>query len=264
MTDSFDFLNLVSVNVLPFIMVITRIGSIFFTIPPFRNNGLPHSVKLLFSLAVTLLVFPLVGIELNIMELSYFEIFYYLFSEFLLGLVISFMVTIVFAAIQLAGRIIDLNSGFGFSNLVDPVTQDTITVTSKFYSVVAATLFFLIGGHRLLLQAALESYRLIPLGSFRFSQQALNILIRAFGDIFIIGFRIAAPIMAALFLTEVALAILSRAIPQIRVFLIGFPLKISVTFLIIALTLINTVPYLQGLFEDSFVNIQYFLKLFTA
>ncbi len=263
MIDSFEFLNAVSANILPFIMVVTRIGAIMFTIPPLRENNLPQSVKLLFTVSVSFLVFPLVAIQLDIAALNYFEIFTYLATEFLMGLVIGFMVTIIFAGIQMAGRLIDLNSGFGFSNLVDPVTQDTITVTTQFYSVISVTLFFIIGGHRFLVQAAVESYRLVPLGAYIFSSQALSILVRGFGDIFLIGFRIAAPIMAALFITEVGLAILSRAIPQMRVFLIGFPLKISVAFLIMSLTLVNTVPYLQGLFEDSFLNISNFIRVFA-
>jgi len=142
MTGSFQFLNLVSANILPFIMVVTRLGTIIFTIPPFRNNNIAPSVKAMFTLAFSMLIFPVVGIELDLMDLNYLEIFMFLASEFLLGLVISFIVTIIFAAVQLAGRIVDLNSGFGFSNIVDPVTQDTVTITSQYYTVLSTTLFF--------------------------------------------------------------------------------------------------------------------------
>lgn len=260
MKNSFDLLNYISSNILPFILVLTRIGVIFFTIPPFMRNNIPNQIKALFTLAFAFIIFPIVMVEMDLNSMSYFDVFARIASEFIFGLVIAFMVTVVFTGVQVAGRFIDLNSGFGFSNIIDPMTQEEVTITSKFYFICAVTIFFVIGGHSLLVRAIAESYNFMPMGQFSLNSQAVGTIIRSFGDIFIIGFKIAIPVMASLFLTEVALAILSRAIPQIRVFLIGFPLKISVTFIVIALTLINTVPYLQGLFEDSFVNIDYIMR----
>jgi len=260
MQNTFDLINKITDNILPFILVLTRIGAVFFTIPPFMNNNIPGQVKALFTLAFALAIFPLSAIEMDLNALSYFDVFSKIASEFIFGLIIAFMVTIVFTGVQVAGRFIDLNSGFGFSNIVDPMTQEEVTITSRFYFICAVTIFFVIGGHSFLIRAIAESYNFIPIGQFGFNSQTAGIIMRSFGDIFIIGFKIAIPVMASLFLTEVALAILSRAIPQIQVFLLGFPLKISVTFIVIALTLINTVPYLQSLFEDSFVNIDYIMK----
>lgn len=264
MSGSFEFLNLVSVNILPFLMVVTRLGTIFFTIPPFRNQSVPNIVKALITLAVTIMIFPLVSVEINIWQVSYFQIFYYLGIEFLIGLIIAFVISIIFIAAQFAGSIIDFNSGFGFASVVDPLTQDNVTLTSKFYFLVAMTLFFTIGGHNLITGSVVESYRVLPLGEFKLSMESLKFLMRSFASIFSIGFKIAAPIFVTLFLTEVALAILARAIPQMNVFLVGFSLKISVLFVLLAVTLINTVPYLQGLFEDSFLNVKSFLKVFAA
>lgn len=260
MGNTFNFLNLVSNNILPFGMVVTRVSAIFFSIPVFNTRRIPESVKLFFSLSFTVLIFPMLGISLNIMDLNYFEIFKFLASELIVGLIIGFIVTAVFSAVQMAGRIIDLNNGFGFSQIVDPVSNTSATVTSNFFGIIATTLFFIMGGHSLLIGAIIKSYEILPPGRFEFRPEVLEILVRSFGNILVLGFKIAAPVAATLVLTEVALAVMGRVIPQIPIFIVGFPLKIMVSLLIVALTMINTIPYLQDLFNDSFVNINYLLK----
>jgi len=263
MSGSFQFLNLVSLNMLPFLMVVTRLGTVFFMIPPFKNRGIPNFLKVLITLALAIIIFPIVSIELDIRTINYFQVFYLLATEFFIGLVISFMVSIIFEAVQFAGRLIDFNSGFGFASVVNPLTQDNVTLTSQFYFLIATVLFFTIGAHNLVIGAVVESYRVLPLATIKLSLESLNFLIRSFANIFSIGLKIAAPVVVTIFLTEVALAILARAIPQLNVFLVGFSLKISVLFIILSITLINTVPYLQGLFEDSFFNIRNFIRVFT-
>lgn len=264
MPGSFDFLNLVSLNMLPFLMVVTRLGTILFIIPPFRSNNIPNLIKVLITLAITIIIFPLVSIDIDIIQLSYFEIFNYIITELLVGITIGFIISVIFTAVQFAGSLIDFNSGFGFSNVIDPLTQENITITSKFYLLIATTLFFTINGQSLVIGAVVESYDILPLGVFKLNIESIGFLLRLFANIFSIGFKIAAPLTVTLFLTEVALAVLARAIPQMNVFIIGFSLKISVLFILLAVTLINTVPYMQSLFEDSFLNIKSFFKFFSV
>lgn len=264
MGNTFSFLNLISYNILPFGMVVTRVATIFFSIPVFNARRIPNSIKLFFSLSFTLLIFPIVGISLDIMKLNYFEIFSFLISEFIIGLIIGFVITAVFSAIQMAGRIIDINNGFGFSQIVDPVSNINATLTSNFFGLIAMTIFFIMGGHNLLIGAIVKSYEMLPPGRVEFKPEVIEILIRSFGNILVIGLKIAAPVAASLILTEVALAVMARVIPQIPIFIVGFPLKILVSLVILALIMINTVPYLQSLFNDSFVNIKYLLKFLRA
>jgi len=261
MNSLFNLVNLISDNILPFGMVVTRLSIIIFSIPPFNSRTIPNNVKVLLSLSFALLIFPMVGIKLDIMNLNYFEIFSYLASEVIFGLVIGFIVSAVFAAIQAAGRIIDINNGFGFSQIVDPVSNISTTPTSNFFSVVAATLFVTIGGHNLLIGAIVKSYIAAPMGKVVFQSGILEILIGTFGNILVVGLKIAAPIMATLILTEIVLAVMARIIPQIPVFIVGFPLKILVSLVAVAYTMVNTIPYLQGLFENSFMDIDNLLRL---
>lgn len=260
MGNLFYILNSTSSNIMPFFMVFTRIASIFLVIPFLHSSRIPIPVKLLISMTFTILVFPIVKTEIDITALSYFEIFYKIASELLIGISIGFIITVVYSAIQGAGRLIDLMGGFGFSSVLDPINNSNTTVTSDFYSIIATTLFFTIGGHRILITGIAQSYSLVPLGAFTLNSSAIQILSRSFAGIFLMALKVAAPLMATLFLTEIVLAILSRAIPSLNIFVIGFPIKIAVTVLITGFTLVNTVPYFEVLFKESFINMDYFLK----
>jgi flagellar biosynthesis protein FliR len=260
MENLFYILNSASSNIMPFFMVFTRIAAIFLVIPFFHSARIPNLMKLMISLTFTIIVFPIVKTEIDIMALTYFEIFYKIAAELFIGISIGFIIAAVFSAIQGAGRLIDVMGGFGFSSVLDPINNSNTTVTSDFYTVIATTLFFTIGGHRTLIEGIAQSYSLVPLGTFTVNSAMIQILSRSFTGILLMALKIAAPLMAVLFLTEVVLALLSRALPSMNIFVIGFPIKIAVTVLITGFTLINTVPYFEVLFKDSFINIDYFLK----
>ncbi len=262
MPDSFEFLNIISLNIFPFLLIVTRLGIVFFTIPPFKQGGFPNLIKVLITLAFSLIVLPVLSVKIDIKTLSFLEIFYYISIEFLIGLLISFVISIVFIAVEVAGNLIDFNSGFGFASVIDPLTQQNTTLTSKFYLLISIVIFFIINGHSLLISAVVESYKKMPLGFFKINQDLINFFIKCFSSIFMIGLKIAAPIIATLFITEVSLAVLARAIPQLNVFLVGFSLKIAILFIFLSVMLINTVPYLQGLFEDSFLTFKGLFALF--
>ncbi len=260
----FELLNSITEYILPFFMVFTRLSAVFLIIPFFSSGRIPNTAKLIFSLSFTILIFPLVAIRLDLMELNYFEIFSFIASELFIGLILGFFVTLAYAAMQMAGAIIDISSGFRFSSIVDPLTNIRSSIAGNFYGLIATTLFFIMGGHNMLIKAVYESYMVLPLGKIEISGRLVSLLIRSFGDVAIISFKIAAPIIVTLLLVEITLAILSRAIPQMHVFIIGFPLRIATAIIVIGLALVNTVPYFQRLFNDSFININYFLRVFST
>jgi flagellar biosynthesis protein FliR len=262
MGSIFALLNSITEYILPFFMIFTRLSAVFLIIPFFSSVRIPNIAKLIFALSFTILIFPLVSIPLEIMELNYFEIFSFIATELFIGLILGFFITLMYAAIQMAGAIIDISSGFHFSSILDPLSNIRTSVAGNYYGLIATTLFFVIGGHNMLIRAIYESYLILPLGKFEISARLFSLLIRAFGDVAVIAFKIAAPIVVTLLLVEITLAVLSRAIPQMHVFIIGFPLRIATALVVIGLSLVNTVPYFQKLFDDSFLNINHFLKVF--
>jgi flagellar biosynthetic protein FliR len=158
------------------------------------------------------------------------------FLQVAAGLALGFLGVMLFSAVSLAGSLIDLFSGFSAAQLFDPATSATTSVFGRFYSVLATTLLFAIDGHLLLVRGFLTSFDAAPLTTLSLGELA-KILTQDAGLFFLSAVEIAAPLLAALFLTEAALGLLSRAAPQMNVFLLGLPVKILLTLTLAGLAI---------------------------
>src|SRR5687767_8830992 len=142
-----------------------------------------------------------------------------------IGISLGFIVYLLFASVQAAGELIDLFGGFTVAPAFDPLSNAQSSTFGRFYQLLAVTLLFVINGHILLLRGFMTSFEAINATSPRLENLSGN-LARSVGMFFLAAIEIAAPLLAALFLAEVALGLLSRAAPQMNVFVIGFPFKI--------------------------------------
>jgi flagellar biosynthetic protein FliR len=147
--------------------------------------------------------------------------------------------------VQAAGELIDLFGGFTVAPAFDPLSNAQSSTFGRFYQLLAVTLLFVINGHILLVRGFMTSFEAINATSPRLENLSGN-LASAVALFFLAAIEIAAPLLAALFLAEVALGLLSRAAPQMNVFLIGFPFKILLTLLLGGLAL----PLLPGSVES--------------
>lgn len=214
--------------------IFVRISAFFVAIPLFRQ-GVPALAKLAVAAVVTLLLRPAVPVPpLPGDPLSYALV---AASETAVGLAIGLVVTTLLSALYLAGQFIDFPMGFGMVNVLDPQTGTQMPVLGEFLSTVAILVLFLVDGHHVLLRALAESFALLPIGGAGLGGPAIEAVTRLFSASFVLGLRIALPVMGALFLADVALGIVARAVPQINVFFVGFPLKIGIGFAVIALVL---------------------------
>lgn len=216
-----------------FILVLVRMTGLFVTAPIFGRRNVPVYLKIGFSFFLAMILVN----TLTVPKPEYFNNIYdYAFlvlKEFLVGVTIGYVSFLVFSAIYLAGQLIDMQTGFSMVSVMDPMSNIQVPVTSNFYFIISMLIFLSINGHHLLIQALFKSYNMIPLGKASFNQNLMNDIIRVFGDIFIIGFKISAPIIAAILITDVALGVISRTMPQLNVFVVGMPLKIILGVLII-------------------------------
>ena len=149
------------------------------------------------------------------------------------GLALGFVAVLVFSVFQSAGSLIDLFSGLTIAQVYDPLSGSASGSFGRFYQLLATTLLFAIDGHLLLVRGFLTSFDAAPLTEISTGAGA-EVLTRGIGLFFLAAIEIAAPLLAALFLTEVALGLLSRAAPQMNVFVLGIPLKILLTFTLAA------------------------------
>ena len=220
-----------------FILIFVRMTGLFVIAPIFGRRNIPVYFKVGFSLLLAIILVNTVKMpSLNYWD-SFYEYMFLVFKEFIVGITIGYVSYLVFTSIYMAGQIIDMQVGFGMVNVLDPVSNIQVPITSNFYFIMSMLVFLWANGHHVLIKALFESYTFIPLGSAVFNNYLLNDILRIFGSIFAIGFKIAAPITGAILISDIALGVASRSVPQLNVFVIGMPLKIILGLLIMVITM---------------------------
>ncbi|MCX7841515.1 MAG: flagellar biosynthetic protein FliR [Clostridia bacterium] len=219
-----------------FILIFVRMTGIFVIAPIFGRRNIPAYFKIGLSLMMALILINTVSIP----KLDYFDnifaLAFLVFKEFIVGLTLGYVSYLVFASIYMAGQIIDMQVGFGMVNVLDPVSNIQVPITSNFYFIMSMLVFLAFNGHHALIKALFESYSHIPLGQAVFDNNLMDDIVRAFGNIFLLGFKISAPIVAAILITDVTLGVISRSVPQLNFFVVGMPVKILIGLLVMVLT----------------------------
>ena len=224
-------------EVIFFMLVLSRIAGIFAALPVFGGRRMPLRIKAITVFMITLVCFPTLSAAPPQVPPDVFSLALLAFSEVMIGLTLAFITQIIFAAVEFSGQIIGMQMGLTISSILDP-SQGTQTQIMSVIQTLFATLMFLsLNIHHLFIRAIMDSFKVIPLGGWHLSGELLNFLVIQTADIFIIGIRLAAPVMVALLLATVALGIMARAFPQMNIFMISLPLNIGLGLVILGMTL---------------------------
>ncbi|MFQ6114846.1 MAG: flagellar biosynthetic protein FliR [bacterium] len=244
-----EFINMVPFErISVFLLILFRISAFLLSAPIFGSAYVPARAKIGLSLALSVILLPIVekGNFSPPKELLTYGIV--VFREVMVGVIIGYSARLVFAGIDFAGQVIGLQMGFGIANIIDPKYETQISVIAQFQGLVAILIFLCINGHHWLLQALAKSFETIPLSGFAvsplgrpllfaYSEEAVAILLKMSSDIFVVAFKIGAPVIVALFLTNVTLGVLTKAVPRMNVFFMSFPLTIIIGLLSLAASL---------------------------
>ncbi len=231
----------------PFLLIFARIAAFLTVVPFFAWRGIPAVLRIYFSIVLSvLLVLSWEGRVLlppNDLGLAVL-----LGKEIISGLVLGFLVYLFFSVFLMSGQFMDHKAGLMMAGSFDPLFGGQVTIVGRFFYFLAVVFYLTIDGHHLLFLSLKESFRLLPLeGSFVSSPVAWHYL-KIFSGIFLLAFQIAAPVIIVIWLMDIALGFLSRAVPQIHVFIVGLPLKVALVFLVFLLLL----PLLGGVLRDVF------------
>lgn len=213
---------------LSLLLTLIRVSLLIFLLPIFGGDGAPRILKAAICLAFTLAIWPHVSLPGAAMPAHPFELTLIILSEMVLGLMFSLVVRFVFAGIQSGGQILAFQMGFSMATTVDPMQGEQETILSHFLYTVAILTFLVLNGHLYVLAALMGSFELIPPGGLVLNPPVSTQVITLSADIFVLAIKVAAPVLAALFLVELALALMARAAPQMNLLIIGFPLKIAI------------------------------------
>lgn len=243
-----------------FLLVFVRMTGLFVVAPIFGRRNIPVYMKIAFSFFLALILVNTISLDKPLYSDSIFQYAMLVAKEFLVGLGLGYIAYLVFTGIYIAGEIIDMQIGFGVVNVMDPMSNIQVPISANMYFILSMLVFLIVNGHHVLIKSLFDSYSVVPIGSAVLGNGLITHLLTLFTDMFFIGFKIAAPIVAAALIADVALGAISRMVPQLNVFVVGMPLKILLGLIIMVVTMPMFITLLQSLFDSMSGNTATFLK----
>jgi flagellar biosynthetic protein FliR len=238
-----------SSEVVAFVLVLVRMAGLFLTAPVFSSKNINVMVKAAWILLVTFLIFPVVDFKPENLPSPGLALGLTVIREVLVGLSIGMGASMILSGIQMAGQIADTQMGLGLANVIDPMTNTQVSVMGQFFYTVSILVFLAVDGHHMLIQALVDSFSVVPLGQAHFTPALGTKMMSLFSQMFFVSFRVGAPIIGALFITNMALGVVARTVPQMNVFIVGLPLNLGVGLLIAATSMSFFVYVMQGIIQ---------------
>lgn len=236
-----------------------RIGALFVSIPVFSAHGIPMRIRSLLALAITAVIAPTLPPMPDIPLFS-FTGFLVGFEQVLIGLLIGFILNLVFEAIVFGGQNIAFNMGLGFASLIDPRTGVQVPVIAQFYLILVTLLFLNMDGHLMAIQLLADSFKAIPVDAAGLSRERFWSVSIWSARLFAAGMLLSLPIITALLLVNLGFGVASRAAPQLNIFSVGFPVSLLVGLVLIWLSLANVMHMFTGFLEEGLRLIQQILQ----
>jgi flagellar biosynthetic protein FliR len=226
-----------------FFWILVRVSILIFLFPIFGAKSIPLLWKAGASMVLAILITPLIPPP-NPFPQTIFEITTGLLTEAVMGFLLAFTVRMFLSSAQMAGYFIAFQMGLIMASTVDPETGAQSTVLSQFLYLFTILFFLAMNGHHLMIHAMVQSFHAVPPCGFVFNASLAGILVKVSSDIFVISLKMAAPIMLALFLSNLCLGIVARTVPQLNILMVGFPINIGLGLILFGLVLSNLSPFL--------------------
>ena len=239
-----------------FLLVMARVSGLVVSAPIIGSGNYPIVAKIGLTAMLALIITPMLPMLDAPIPESGFPFSLLASGEFLVGLLMGFVMSIVFSAIQIGGQILDLQTGFGMMNVFNPALETQFPIFGFFLFILAILYLVLINGHHMILQGLVYSYEHVPIGGLVVRPALFSEATRWGREMFVDGLMIAAPIAAAMLLAYVTMGILGRVVPQIHLFVVGFPFTIGLGLFLMSLTIGVYLRMLDGMFERMFQNVE--------
>ena len=259
-TEIAQLSNLSTAYLQSFFLTLTRVSAIALTSPLYGSRNVPAVVKVSLAVLLSLVLLPLNTDGLAIISEDLLGFVLALARETVLGTLVGFCSGMMFTAMQMAAHLVGLQMGFAFANVLDPMSQNQISLLDQLYSMLAILAFLAINGHHFLIVGIQKTFEIVPLDTFALSAAMADRMIVLASQLLVISVRISFPVLAALLLADVALGIIARLVPQFQVFFLGLPLKVGLGLLTLALALPMTVSWVGHLLDLTMSDIYVLLR----
>ncbi|PKH24742.1 flagellar biosynthetic protein FliR [Enterobacterales bacterium CwR94] len=244
--DSSQLLSWLASGFWPLVRVLALISAA----PILSERAVSRKVKIGLALMITWLLLP--GLPVTPVTLFSPAGFWMLIQQILIGVALGFTMQLAFAAVRMAGELIGLQMGLSFATFFDPGSRLNMPVLARFLDMLAMLLFLSFNGHLWLISLLADSFHTLPIGGEPINSNAFMALTRAAGLIFINGMMLALPLITLLLTLNMALGLLNRITPQLSIFVIGFPLTLSIGILVMGMLMPLLAPFCEHLFGEVF------------
>lgn len=251
----------VTAGVFTFILIFVRFGTALMIMPGIGDSFTPMNIRLHIALAICLVMTPIIQPFMPNPIPPFATLIVLIVMEFVTGLFIGTISRIMIAALDTAGMLISMASGISNAQMFNPTMAMQGSLFGAFLSVMGVTMLFVTNLHHLLIHGLVESYHSFPVGNVPDTSSMAELVAKAVGASFMIGFQISIPFVIISLMIYIGMGVLSRLMPQIQVFILAIPIQILLALFTLSLTISAIMLFWTTRFEESMI---YFLSLGTS
>lgn len=200
-----------------------RIGAFFMVAPIFGANMVAPQVRIGLAFFLTLILLPLLP-PVPIMDGLSPQTWLLVAQQLLIGISLGFLVQLLFQVFIIFGQIVAMQIGMGMAQMADPASGVNVTVLSQYALILTNLVFLASGGHLVIIYTLVESFTIIPIGMEGITRERSWMIATQGGWLFAGALLMALPIIMAKLVVNIALGVVTRAAPQLNIFVIGFPI----------------------------------------
>jgi flagellar biosynthetic protein FliR len=240
-------------RVIVLVLALARVSGLFIMAPIFAARTAPMRVRAALVFFITLAMLPILRTTPPVAAATMGPLVLagMLAFEALIGFTIGLVAQMIFGAVQMAGQLAGIQMGIGLANLIDPQSQEHITSLAQWQNLLALLVFLSVDGHHILIRAVADSFRVLPLGGGLPSAPGFGLVLDLAGGLFVVALKVAAPVLVLLLLVNAAMGVLAKLIPQLNVFIVGFPLNVAAGLFVVAASQPFTVRLLMTSFSEA-------------
>lgn len=226
-----------------YLMVLIRISGFVMTAPFFSYQSVPARMKAAISIVLSILVIQIIPV----IPVSYSGVFGFsvlVLKELVVGMILGFMCNLCFYIVNFAGHIMDMEMGLSMATMFDPSTNMQVTVSGNIYNYFMMLLLVVTNMHYYIIRSIMDSFQYFNVGQAVFRGGLKDIMIDFMANYFLIALRIVLPIFCCMLILNVILGVLTKAAPQMNMFVVGIQIKLIVG-LIVWILLVQTLPQIS-------------------
>jgi flagellar biosynthetic protein FliR len=243
------------------LLILTRITSFIVITPGYSYKGIPNTLKIGISIAVTMFAYMATPEFTTDGSMALFIMM--IVREVFVGLALGFVSQVVFSVIEMAGNLIDFQAGFSMATVYDPAMGAQASNYGRTYYYLAIAVFFLMNMHQVLMETILRSFNHIPLAAPIIEGFGAEAVLVLFYRMFELGINLAAPMVITVLITDAILGIIARTVPQINVFMLGMPMKAMVSFMVFMVSVAWVMNFAGSIIGQIPGYIESFIELFS-